>query len=460
MDPLSCILNSSISGSQSNFILVLSIIFLLILSAFFSACEMAFSTSNLIRMKNYATDKVRGARLALKYCENYDKTLSTILVGNNLVNIASTTIAAFIFSGLITDPTLSSVLNTVFMTLVILTFGEVLPKTLAKTNPEKLAMRFSFFMRYIMIILYPLTFLFIKLQKISTRKIKNKNNGPTITNDELESIINTMEEEGVIDKDSADLIQSALEISTKTAYDIMTHRVDVYAVDVNDDVEKVKSMYLDTNYTRLLVYKGDIDHIIGVLNLKDFFKSFINKKEIVISEIMTEPVYIVENMPVDDIIKKMQGEKKHMAVVLDELGGTSGIVALEDALETMVGEIYDEHDYGEGATLIKKENENEYYVDAEIELTDLFEFLEIENLPDSQYSSLGGFLYELAERVPEKGQKYIFHTIDEIYGKNGEYKERAVTIKFVLEIVEDRRVRKVRVFVDWAESKDQEDNNK
>jgi len=460
VDPLSCILNSSISGSQSNFILVLSIIFLLILSAFFSACEMAFSTSNLIRMKNYATDKVRGARLALKYCENYDKTLSTILVGNNLVNIASTTIAAFIFSGLITDPTLSSVLNTVFMTLVILTFGEVLPKTLAKTNPEKLAMRFSFFMRYIMIILYPLTFLFIKLQKISTRKIKNKNNGPTITNDELESIINTMEEEGVIDKDSADLIQSALEISTKTAYDIMTHRVDVYAVDVNDDVEKVKSMYLDTNYTRLLVYKGDIDHIIGVLNLKDFFKSFINKKEIVISEIMTEPVYIVENMPVDDIIKKMQGEKKHMAVVLDELGGTSGIVALEDALETMVGEIYDEHDYGEGATLIKKENENEYYVDAEIELTDLFEFLEIENLPDSQYSSLGGFLYELAERVPEKGQKYIFHTIDEIYGKNGEYKERAVTIKFVLEIVEDRRVRKVRVFVDWAESKDQEDNNK
>lgn len=450
VDPLSSMLNISNAGGNANFILMLVIAFLLVVSAFFSACEMAYSTANLIRMKNYASDKVRGARLALKYCENYDKTLSTILVGNNLVNIASTTIAAFVFSNLITDPTIANVLNTVIMTIIILTFGEVLPKTLAKANPEKLSMRFSIIMKYSMIILYPFTFLFIKLQKVSTRKF-SKQSVPTITGDELESIINTMEEEGVIDKDSADLIQSALEISTKTAYDIMTHRVDVSAVNVADEVEKVKQVFLDTNFTRLLVYKDDIDHIIGVLNLKDFFKSYIYNKTIVITELMSEPLYIVENMPVDEIIKKMQTEKKHMAVVLDELGGTSGIVALEDALEEMVGEIYDEHDHGEITNLITKEDENVYTVDAEIELDDLFEYLQIENLPNSQYSLLGGFLYELAEKIPEEGQEYIFQTIDETLGKDGEFIERAIKIKFILEVVEERRVRKVKVIIDYED---------
>ena len=260
VDPLSCILNSSVGVSQSNFALTLAIVMLLVISAFFSACEMAYSTANIIRMKNYATDKVRGARLALKYCEHYDQTLSTILVGNNLVNIASTTIAAFIFSNLITNPTLANVSNTVIMTIIILTFGEVLPKSLAKTNPEKIAMRFAFLMRYAIIILYPVTFLFTKLQKASTKNIRNKNKAPTITGDELESIINTMEEEGVIDKENAELIQSALEISTKTAYDIMTHRVDVSAVNVEDEVDKVREVFLTTNFTRLLVFK-DVQQI-------------------------------------------------------------------------------------------------------------------------------------------------------------------------------------------------------
>lgn len=451
MHPHLYILNISPS-TKTTVILFVAIAVLVVLSAFFSACEMAFSTSNIIRIKNYADENKKGARLALKVCERYDQTLSTILVGNNLVNIACTTIAAFVFSGLILNPTISNIVNTIVMTLIILTFGEIMPKSIAKINPEKLAMRFAAPMQYAVVILYPVTFIFTKFQKFMMRKSSPHSKTPTVTGDELESIINTMEEEGVIDKENAHLIQSALEISSKTAFDIMTHRVDVSAINVTDDIQTVKNKYLTTNYTRLLVFEDDIDHIIGVLNLKDFFKAYDGKQPINIREIMSEPIFIVENTAVDEIIRDMQNKKKHMAVVLDEWGGTSGIVALEDALETVVGEIYDEHDHDEVIQFIKKEKENQYYVDAEIELDDLFDYLGIGSVPKSQYSLLSGFLYELAEKVPEQGQEYVFYTTDEIYDKHGDYHERSIAITFVLDVVEDNRIRKVRVVVDILKS--------
>ena len=453
MIPLSRMLNSGLFSGQ-NIGLIITMVILIVFSAFFSSSETAYSTSNLIRLRNYADENVKGARRALRIAENYDRTLSTILVGNNLVNIASTTIAAFLFSNLIQNPTLANILNTVVMTLVILIFGEILPKSFAKLNPEGFALKFSGIMRVVIIILSPITFFFTKMQKALTKQKKKSEDKVTVTEDELETIIDTMEEEGVIDAEDADLIQSVLTINDKTAYDIMTPRVDISAVEKNDDFEKIRKVFQETNFSRLPVYDDVIDHIIGVLNQKDFYPVLFDKRNTKLQEIMTEPLYLNENVKVDDIIRQMQKAKKHMAVVLDEYGGTSGIVCLEDALETMVGEIYDEHDEEEADQMFVKVADNEYLVDAEIEITDLFDDLEIENIPASEYSTLGGFLYEKVESLPEEGQEYVVDTIDEIHDeKTGEYFEKAVKVRFVIDKVEDKRIRKVRTFVDYGELK-------
>jgi len=451
--PLSRILSSGLFSGE-NIGLIIAIIILIVFSAFFSSSETAYSTANLIRLRNLADENVKGARRALRIAENYDKTISTILVGNNLVNIASTTIAAYLFSNLISNPTLSNILNTVVMTLIILIFGEIVPKCFAKLNPEGLALRFSGIMRVIIIVLSPITFLFIKMQRLMARQRKNVDEKVTVTEDELETIIDTMEEEGVIDAEDAELIQSVLTINDKTAYDIMTPRVDISAVEKDDDFEKIRKVFQETNFSRIPVYDEVIDHIIGILNQKDFYPVLFEKKNVKLKDIMTEPLFLNENVKVDDIIRQMQKSKRHMAVVLDEYGGTSGIVCLEDAIETMVGEIYDEHDEEEAEQMFIKLNENEYLVDAEIEISDLFEDLEIENIPASDYSTLGGFLYGKAETLPEEGQEYVVDTIDEIHDeKTGEYFEKAVKVRFIIEKVEDKRIRKVRTFVDYGELK-------
>jgi Mg2+/Co2+ transporter CorB len=223
------------------------VVILLILSAFFAASEMAFSTVNQIRMRKLADDNVRGARRALQIIENYDRTISTILVGNNLVNIASTTICAYLFSLVFINPTLANVLNTVIMTIIILIFGEITPKSWAKLNPETIALRFAKPMYFTLKIMYPIVFPFILIQNLFLKRAKNKNNAsPIVAEDELESIIDTMEEEGILKSDDADLFMGVLEINEKTVYDVMTPRVDVVAINVDDTPEKINQTFLES----------------------------------------------------------------------------------------------------------------------------------------------------------------------------------------------------------------------
>ena len=421
-------------------------ILLLGCSAYFSASELAFTTVNQIRLKNLADNKVRGARKAIYIVEHYNKTLSTILIGNNLVNIGTTTICAYIFSMLIRDPALENILNTIIMTLIILTFGEILPKTLAKADPQKFALRTSGIMYMLMKILTPISFLFIKMQSIATKKAKNPiDDEPTVTEGELESIIDTMEEEGVIGHDNADMMQGVLDLQTHTAYDIMTPRVDVSAINYTESVKNIQDVFMDTMYSRLPVYDETIDKIIGVLNQKDFFKAMLSGEKIYIKKIMTEPLYINENMKVDEVIRKMQSNKKHMAIVLDEHGGTSGIVCMEDAIEEMVGEIYDEHD-DEVKELIDKKNDTEYIVDPDMDVKDLFEMLEIEHLPETSYSSVGGFLFDLSEELPVQGKVIVYKTIDERI-VDGVYVSVNVELHFTLTKVEDNRIKEILVKV-------------
>ena len=433
-------------------------VLLLLGSAYFSASEMAFTTVNQIRLKSLADNKVRGARKAIYITEHYDKTLSTILVGNNLVNIALTTIAAFIFSTLIANPSLANVLNTIVMTILVLIFGEILPKTLAKVDPMKFALGTSGMMFIIMKTLTPITAVFLKMQKLATKTTKGANTetSPTVTENELESIIDTMEEEGVIDKNNAEIIQGVLEIQQRTAYDIMTPRVDVIAINYADSVKNIQDKFIETMYSRLPVYDETIDKIIGVLNQKDFFKAMLSGEKIYIKKIMTEALYINENMRVDDIIRTMQKSKKHMAIVLDEHGGTSGIVCMEDAIEEMVGEIYDEHDgTDDEKDFCDMTNENEYVIDPEMDLKDLFETLEIEHLPKTEYTSVGGFLFELTEELPVEGRVINYKTIDERV-IDGVYESILVEIHFILSKVEDNRIKEITVKVVDCDKVDEE----
>lgn len=436
------------------------ICFVLILcSAYFSASETAFSTVNQIRLKGLADNKVKGARKAIYITERYDKTLSTILIGNNLVNISLTTIAATIFGQLIANASVANVLNTVIMTLIVLTFGEILPKTIAKANPMKFALATSGIMYLLMKLLTPLSWFFLKMQNYASKKAKNSSveKSPTVTENELESIIDTMEEEGVIDKDNAEIIQGVLEIQSKTAYDIMTPRVDVSAINYTESVKNIQDLFISTMFSRIPVYDETIDKIIGVLNQKDFFKAMLSGEKFYIKKIMSEPLFINENMKVDDIIRTMQQSKKHMVIVLDEYGGTSGIVCMEDAIEEMVGEIYDEHDVYDEKELCDKKNEHEYVIDPDMELKDLFEMLEIEHLPDTDYTSVGGFLFELTKELPVENKVIYYKTIDERI-INGEYQSVLVEIHFTLSKVEDNRIKEIIVtVVDCDKDKKDED---
>lgn len=447
-------INMLCSAGRTSILLLVFVVVLLILSAFFSCFETAFTSANSIRIKNMADENVKGARKALYLSEKFDKTLTTILIGNNLVNIANTTICAYLFSLWIVNPTLANLLNTLIVTIVVLIFGEILPKSFAKLNPEKTVLKLAPIMLFVSKILYPISYFFFLLQSTCLKKVKKiENSTPTVTEDELESIIDTMHEEGVINGEDADLIQGVLDLGDRIAYDIMTPRVDVTAIKIDDDSKHILEVFFDTMYSRLPVYDKDIDHIIGILNQKDYFATILKNEFTDLKSIMTEPLFINENMKVDDIIRKMQKTKKHMAIVLDEHGGTSGIVSMEDAIEEMIGEIYDEHDDVIMVDQIKKLKDNVYLVDAETSLDDLFEELEIEHLPETEYNSLGGYLFALAEQLPQINQCYTFKTIDEKLDKNGLYIQVPVELNFTITRIKDRRIREVRVEVLESENK-------
>ena len=418
---------------------IVGVIVLIMFSAFFSASETAFTKANMLRLRSYADEKKKGARRAIYICEHSDKALSTILVGNNLVNIASTTICAYLFSKFIVNPTLSNLMNTVIMTIIILIFGEILPKSISKADPDKIAMKFSGILYFLMKVLTPISFVFGGLQKLVTRK--NKNDAPTVTEDELESIIDTMNEEGVIDNDEADILQGAIDIKTKTVGDIMTPRVDIVAISIDDSLETVKDLFIEHQFSRMPVYENDKDNIVGILNQKDFMIKYLKNEKIVISDIMTEPSFVTETMKVDDVIRLMQKEKKHLAIVLDEYGGTSGIVSMEDAIEEVVGEIYDEHDDEEPTkSLITKVGENKYILDPEMSVEDLYDYLEIEHLPEGNYASVGTMLYELSEKLPTVGEKFTIKAIDDVLNEHNDYVQIVTTLTFTITKMDERRI--------------------
>lgn len=442
MVPLTSINNSILLSSLLlNIPFFIALIILLVFSAFFSANETAYSSVNIIRIKKYQEDKIKGANKAVFIAEKFDLTLTTVLVGNNIVNISATTISVFIFNNLISNPTASNILSTIFMTIIVLIFGEILPKSTTKINPEKFVLRYSGLMYFFIKLLFPITFFFLKLSKALSSKNKNKNNNPLVTENELESIIDVMETEGVIDEDDADLIQSAISLNTRSVYDIMTPRVDMVAININDPIERIKEKFFKYQFSRVPVYENDKDNIIGILSERDFFTSLLKNKETKLSELLVTPLFVLETTKVDDLIREMQKQKKHFAIVLDEYGGTSGIVTMEDALEELVGEIYDEYD-DENGDLITEIEPNKYLVSSEASLEELFDDLKIGKIPDAKYTSVGGFLYEISDEVPYEGKVIKYNSSYEEHDlENPVYKEYELV--FTISKVDHRRIRNI-----------------
>lgn len=435
----------------SNLISLVFIVILIILSAFFSASETAFSSVNTMHIRNFVDEKRKGARRAQYVIDHFDVALVSFLVGNKLVNIANTTLCAYLFSKLIADATLANVLNTIIMTIVILIFGEILPKSYAKHNPEKYVLKFSgavyVFLKVIFIVALP----FLGLQKLV---LKNKEVNK-ITEDDLENIVDTMEDQGMLDSENASIIHGALNISEKTVHDILIPRVDMIALSIDATEKEIKELFIDYQYSRIPIYDGDKDNIVGVLNFKDFVSLQYTGGKFELAKIMQEPLKVTKAMKVDELIQTMQKSQKHLAIVIDEFGGTSGLVTMEDALEEMVGEIYDEHDDTEDAPVLKLA-EDKYSVKADISVESLFEILKIEHLPETTYPSVAGMIYELSESVPEQGTTVKITAVDDVLNEKNEYISMIADLTFVVDEVEDNRILKVILTIERSEQKSED----
>ena len=442
-----------------NIALLLVLVLLLLCSSFFSASETAYSTVNIIRLKNYQDEKKKGAKKAVYIAEKFDLTLITILIGNNFVNIAATTIAAVIFTAAIANPTIANIANTLVMTLLVLVFGEIVPKSFAKENAEKLALKLSGPMYFIIKLLYPISFLFLKLRKALVKNNNEAENTPFMTEDELDNVIEVMEDQGVLDEKDAELISNSINLNDKTVYEIMTPRVDMISVNVNASVSEIKEIFFKYQFSRLPVYKEDKDHMIGLIRERDFFTALIQNGEdkVNILDLMTKPYYVSKSTKVPDLISDMQQTKEHFAIVVDEYGGTDGIVTLEDALEELVGEIYDEYDEVDSKPELIQINENTYEISADMELEDLFDNLNLGKVPATEYSNVGGFIYEQCEELPVEGKEVQFESK---YEKDNIENPISITnlLTFKIKKVVDRRIRSVELTISQIDNLENEED--
>lgn len=430
----------------TDWILFAVIVILVLCSAFFAASETAFSSVNIMHIKAFAEQKVKGARKAKYICDHYDFTLVSLLVGNLLANIANTTICAYLFSKFISNPTLANVLNTVVMTVIILIFGEILPKAYAKHNPEKLALFLSGMVYVFLKVVYIVAIPFYALQKLVVRKTEENK----ITQDELGTIVDTMKNQGTIGGEGAEIIHGTMNLGEKTVYDIFVPRVDMVAIPVTASEKEIFEIYSKCQFSRIPVYSEDKDNIIGVLNFKDYIVASRNSKSVNIEKLMLPPLKVSEAMKVDELIKLMRKEKKHLAVVVDQYGGTSGVVTMENALELLVGKMYDEH-HADEKTPIRKIGKNKYDVDPEVPVETLFKFLGIGNLPETKYPSVGGMIYGLSESLPEVGTVVNVVMVDDVLNEKNAYVSITTNLSFTVERVEDNRIKQISLVVEKTE---------
>ncbi len=400
---------------------LIAMVICLILSAYFSATETSFSSLNKTRLKVLADDGDKKAERALKLAENYDKLIFTILIGNNIVNIAMASIGTLLFIGIYGD--VGATISTVVVTVVVLFFGEITPKSVAKDMPEKFAMFSAPFIRVWIWVLTPVNFLLSQWKKLISRFFKTDDESK-ISHEELLLFMEDAEQDGGIDENEGELLRNALEFRDLTAAEILTHRIEIEAVDVTDSHEDIAKVFTQSGFSRLLVYRDTIDQVVGVLHQKDFY---VNGKmtERPIAEIMTAPLFVYQHTKIRDILETLQLKKSHIAIVVDDFGGTLGIVTMEDILEELVGEIWDEHDEVEED--FEKLGEDLYRVDCSVSLEDFCEFFDVKLESDSV--SVGGWIMEYLNHIPVRDEKITVENLEITVSEVNAHRVSFITVR-------------------------------
>lgn len=442
--PHSLAIDYFLKKPEIHIILLVLFICLFFFSGFLSKAEAVFSSVNIIRIRSFLEERKRGAKKAVYVAEKYDVTLMTLLIVNIFLKLTLVALAGYFLYNLLDNYLFAFLLLVLIVSPLLIVFTELIPKAKGQIAPEMKALKYSGILYLLMKILSPFTFLYVKLRRAIIRKHDLPEN-PKVTEEELESIIDAMETEGVFEENDAEMIQNAISLSDTTVYDIMTPRVDVVAVEISTPIEEIKDIFFEHQFSRIPVYREDKDNIVGILSEKDFFTALLRGEEFEIEKLLSEPYYVSKTTKVNDLIKEMQRLKKHFAIVVDDYGGTSGIVTMEDALEEIVGEIYDEYDDVEEEELVKI-SENRYHVKPDMDLEELFEILELGNPPESEFSSVGGFVYGLCEGMPYEGMEvsYVHKTAE---FEDDEEKEVSYTLKFTVSKVANRRIQDLQLEV-------------
>ena len=389
-----------------SWLMAASIVVLIGLSAFFSGTETAFSSLNRIRMKHQADEGDPRAATALSIADDFDAALTTILIGNNIVNIGSTAIATVLFTNLLGAS--GAAVSTVVMTILVLIFGEIMPKSLAKENSEKVALGVGPILHALMVFFKPAVWFFKGLKSLASRLGRAGASEPSVTEEELKYIIETIETEGVIDEAERDLVQSALDFDDISVKEILVPRVDMFAVDIEDTPQEIFDQVMEENYSRIPVYEKSIDNIIGILSARDLLEARVKGEEIDIRSLLNSAVFIHRSMKISAAMNVFKKHKQHMAIVTDDYGGTQGLVTMEDILEELVGEIWDESD--EVVNEFRPITEDSFEVSGDMNVYEMFEEIGVELPRDfsGNYTSVSGWVLDVMEHIPERNESFEF----------------------------------------------------
>lgn len=393
---------------------VFIIVVLLLFSAIFSASETAYNSVNKARLRSIADDGNKRAIMAIKISDNFDKALTTILIGNNIVNLTASALTTIYVTNRFGIEYVAA--GTAIITVIVILFGEIIPKNLANEFPEAFSLFIAYPLNALIVLFTPIVWVLLKIKNFIVHLCGGEDKQPTLTEEELMYIIDEIEDEGVLNEEESDLVKSALEFHDISISEILIPRVNVAAVDIEDSIEEIRDVFLSTHFSRLPVYEKTIDNIVGIIHQKNFFDMYLEGRRD-INEILQKPLYIFGLTAISEIMREMQKTKNHMAIVVDQYGGTQGIVTMEDIIEELVGEIYDETDE-EDTSFVKLEEENEYEVSGDFSIRDFLENIELEDEEiETDCTSIGGLVMENLDHIPEIGEtvdcgRFTFKVID------------------------------------------------
>lgn len=398
---------------------------LLSLSAYFAALETSITNANKIRLKHRAENGDLKAKRALKLLNEFERSISTILIGNNIVNIAIAIIATTLATEMFGNDFGTIALTVVIVTVIILIFGEIIPKSIAKLKAEKFLLAFSASLLALMKLFYPISWPFVKLQLGVNKQIRMRNEEPTVTEEDVKALVDIGEEEGTFLSDEKELLHNAIEFDDILVKEILVPRLDVVAIDISSSIEEVKQLFMKEKYTRIPVYDGTIDNVVGIISHRDFFEKYIQDLTFEIKDILRKPFFTVTSMKISSLLKEMQKRKIQLAIVLDEYGGTAGIVTIEDIIEEIVGDIWDEYDDNE--VLYETIDETKIRLHGMMPLEDFCELVNID-MPQTSSNTLSGWISDILGYLPQKGEMVSF-----------------LNLNFYIEEVKNRRIEKVIV---------------